>query len=55
MAEQSSIKFVCPYCGQHLEADHSMANMDINCPACGHPINVPVPGSVRQEESTSHE
>lgn len=55
MAEQDSISFICPHCGQHLEADSSMVNMDLDCPTCGHSINIPVPGSVRQEDGTSHE
>ena len=41
MAEQDSINFICPHCGQHLEADYSMVNMDLECPTCGNPINVP--------------
>ena len=55
MAEQDNIKFSCPHCGQHLEADYNMVNVALDCPACGHSINVPAPGSARQEEDTSHE
>ena len=41
MTEQDSIKFICSQCGQPLEADYSMVNMDLECPTCGNPINVP--------------
>ena len=41
MAEQGTIKFICPHCGLPLEADYSMVNMDLECPTCGNPINVP--------------
>jgi predicted RNA-binding Zn-ribbon protein involved in translation (DUF1610 family) len=53
-AEHDSIKFACPHCGQHLDADYSMVNMDLVCPTCNHPINVPAPESVRQDEGNSH-
>lgn len=37
------MKFSCPYCLQHLEADDSFAGTIVNCPSCGKEFVVPVP------------
>src|SRR6266446_1445316 len=37
----SDIKFSCPACQQHIQADQGYAGMQINCPACNIPFNVP--------------
>ena len=46
----SDIKFACPTCQQHIQADQGYAGMEIPCPACsakmivpGTPVPVPVP------------
>jgi len=35
MAESNSLKFACPRCGQHIEADADMVGMEFSCPSCG--------------------
>jgi len=35
------MKFECPNCGQHLEADADMASMNIECPTCHKQIKIP--------------
>ncbi len=35
------MKFECPSCSQHLEAESSYAGQSINCPACGQAFVVP--------------
>jgi DNA-directed RNA polymerase subunit RPC12/RpoP len=37
------LMFVCPNCKQELEADASLANTEIQCPACAHKITIPLP------------
>jgi len=37
------VTFVCPNCRQELEADATLAGTQIQCPACGHRINIPEP------------
>src|SRR2546426_12010305 len=37
----SDIKFSCPACQQHIQADQGYADMQINCPACKTPLIVP--------------
>ena len=37
------MKFACPHCQQHLEADESLAGSMFDCPACGKPITVENP------------
>src|SRR6266446_2162400 len=37
----SDIKFSCPACQQHIQADQGYAGMQINCPACNTPLIVP--------------
>ena len=37
----SEIKFACPTCQQHIEADSGYAGMQISCPACKNPMVVP--------------
>jgi DNA-directed RNA polymerase subunit RPC12/RpoP len=36
-------KFSCPHCGQHIEADESMAGMAAACPTCSRQLVVPQP------------
>jgi len=37
----SDIKFSCPSCQQHIQADAGYGGMQINCPACAAPLIVP--------------
>jgi len=37
------MKFSCPACGQHLEADEAMAGQRIACPTCAGPVRIPTP------------
>ena len=37
----AEFKFFCPSCGQHILCDTGHSGMQINCPACQHPIVVP--------------
>src|SRR5205807_4914934 len=37
----SDIKFSCPACQQHIQADQGYADMQINCPACKTALIVP--------------
>ena len=38
--------FVCPHCGQHLEAEPDMVGMEFDCPGCGKVLAVPMPASL---------
>jgi len=35
------MKFGCPHCQQHIQADEGYAGMQINCPACNSAIVIP--------------
>jgi Domain of unknown function (DUF4190) len=35
------MKFSCPACGQHLDADANYVGLTIECPACNGPLLVP--------------
>lgn len=35
------MKFECPHCQQHIQADEGYAGMQINCPACNGALMVP--------------
>src|SRR5258707_7470017 len=35
------VKFSCPHCQQHIQADSGYAGMQINCPACNGGLVVP--------------
>jgi len=35
------LKFSCPHCQQHIEADPGYAGMPINCPTCNRGLTVP--------------
>ena len=37
----SEFKFFCPSCGQHLAGDACYSGLQITCPNCQNPINVP--------------
>ena len=37
----SEFKFLCPHCGQHLEAEADMIGTEIECPVCGNGLKVP--------------
>jgi len=37
----AEIKFACPHCQQHIQADQDYAGMQITCPACSGPMMVP--------------
>ena len=41
MAENRSLKFACPNCGQHFEADADMVGEAFECPSCGWAGKVP--------------
>jgi len=34
-------KFVCVYCGQHLECEHGLSGRQIRCPTCKNRIVIP--------------
>lgn len=36
------MKFACPKCGQHLDADNDMAGASVSCPSCATALVVPV-------------
>lgn len=36
------MKFSCPHCHQHLEANDSLAGATVNCPSCGTPFTIEV-------------
>ena len=55
MTEENCIKFACPNCGQHIEADSDMVGMDLDCPVCGHPFRVPRNWEMSREECNSYE
>ena len=35
------MKFGCPKCGQHIDAENDWAGMEVNCPTCGGAIVIP--------------
>ncbi len=37
----ADIKFSCPHCQQHIQAEQAYAGMQINCPACNGTMMVP--------------
>jgi DNA-directed RNA polymerase subunit RPC12/RpoP len=37
----AEMKFECPHCQQHIQADDGYAGMQINCPACNGALMVP--------------
>jgi len=43
--EAADIRFSCPKCGQHFEAERGMAGKETKCPTCGQRIIVPRTGS----------
>lgn len=43
------MKFSCPHCAQHLEADEAWIGQQINCPACATPILITGPTPVPAE------
>jgi hypothetical protein len=41
----SELKFSCPHCDQHLQADEQLSGRQIQCPSCNKLIRIPkVPG-----------
>jgi serine/threonine protein kinase len=42
----ATLKFACPHCAQHLQAERAMAHRDIACPACAGQVIVPVAPAV---------
>jgi hypothetical protein len=38
------MKFACPHCGQHIEAESSWAGLMAQCPTCSGELQVPVSG-----------
>ena len=43
----ATFKFVCPHCGQPLEAEPDWAGMECECPECGKALTVPQPAGGR--------
>lgn len=41
-AHTGGIRFSCPHCGQHLEADLDMAGITYECPSCKRQIQIPM-------------
>lgn len=41
-AHTGGIRFSCPHCGQHLEADLDMAGIMHECPSCNRQIQIPM-------------
>jgi len=37
----TELKFSCHYCGQHIQCSEGYSGKQVNCPACGKPIQVP--------------
>lgn len=50
MDVENTLKFTCPHCGQHLDAEHDMVGMEFDCPACGQPLTVPEVGNSSPNE-----
>lgn len=50
MDVENTVKFTCPHCGQHLDAEHDMVGMEFDCPACGQPLTVPEVGNSSPNE-----
>ena len=46
MDNQVQFIFTCPHCGQQLEAEQDMVGMELECPACGKPLQVPPASTV---------
>ncbi|MCX6906464.1 MAG: hypothetical protein NTY01_00305 [Verrucomicrobia bacterium] len=40
------MKFACPHCGQHIEADEEAAGITIECPNAGCRLSIIVPGPI---------
>lgn len=40
---EKSIKFLCPYCSNKIEAESKYFGQDANCPVCNKPLRVPNP------------
>lgn len=50
-----SFKFVCPACGQPLEAESDMVGSSVECPACQITITIPQPDSTEAVPSINTE
>ena len=46
----SDMEFDCPHCSHGLVVDTRGAGMQVNCPECGEPIEIPVPDWLAEEE-----
>ena len=53
MTGEKILKFTCPQCGQHLEADYDMVGMVLDCPGCGQSFQVPGIGGLVHKEDAS--
>jgi hypothetical protein len=47
------MKFICPFCGQHIQCDWRHAGENIPCPGCAKLIRVPLEGDLPDAESPS--
>ena len=45
MTEPDCLRFACPHCGQHFEADCEIVGMKVDCPQCGKSFTVPTVGA----------
>lgn len=37
------MKFSCPHCGQHIDAEEDMVGMEVPCPTCSQKLTIPQP------------
>ena len=47
------LRFICPFCGQHIQCDWRHAGENIPCPGCAKLIRVPLEGDLPDAESPS--
>lgn len=48
------IAFKCTQCGQDLSVEEAAAGVEIECPSCGHRLNVPAAGSRAADLNPMH-
>lgn len=51
MAENESLRFACPNCGQRFEVDADMVGVPFVCPSCGHSGEIPGCADEREKPS----
>lgn len=49
------IFFDCPHCGQFLDAEAEMRGEQINCPACGRPLQIPATSTAPEADIRAQE